>query len=58
MIERTLAWMFGYRCLIIRYERHGRLFNAFPVLTCLKKLAKLTTRDMLLVSLDHNLSFG
>lgn len=50
--------MFGYRCLIIRYERHGRLFNAFPVLTCLKKLAKLTTRDMLLVSLDHNLSFG
>ncbi|MFF0523305.1 IS5 family transposase [Actinomadura nitritigenes] len=42
-IERTLAWLFGYRRLTIRYERHGHLFNAFLVLaatiTCYKKLA-------------------
>ncbi|WP_158581741.1 IS5 family transposase [Actinomadura spongiicola] len=46
-IERTLAWLFGYRRLTIRYERHGHLFNAFLVLaatiTCYKKLAKLPT---------------
>ncbi|TDD34227.1 hypothetical protein E1287_17210 [Actinomadura sp. KC06] len=46
-IERTLAWLFGYRRLTIRYERHGHLFNAFLVfsaaITCYKKLAKLST---------------
>lgn len=46
-IERTLAWLFGYRRLTVRYERHGHLFNAFLVLaaaiTCYKKLAKLPT---------------
>ncbi|MER6815678.1 IS5 family transposase [Spirillospora sp. NPDC000708] len=47
VIERTLAWLFGYRRLTIRYERHGHLFNAFLVLaaaiTCYKKLTKQPT---------------
>lgn len=47
VIERTVAWLFGYRRLTIRYERHGHLFCAFltlaATLTCYKKLAKLTT---------------
>jgi transposase len=47
VIERTIAWLAGYRRLTIRYERHGHLFNAFLVLaaalTCYKQLAKLTT---------------
>jgi hypothetical protein len=46
-IERTIAWIIGYRCLTIRYERHSRLFAAFltlaAALTCYKKLAQLTT---------------
>ena len=46
-IGRTLAWLFGYRRLTVRYERHSHLFNAFLVLaatiTCYKKLAKLPT---------------
>lgn len=46
-IERTLAWLFGYRRLTVRYERHGHLFNAFLVLAaaiaCYRKLAKLST---------------
>ncbi|MFI0354385.1 hypothetical protein [Actinomadura sp. 9N407] len=47
MIERTLAWPFGYRRLTVRCERDSRLFNAFLVLaaaiTCYKKLVKLAT---------------
>nr|BFE36137.1 hypothetical protein GCM10010200_083880 [Actinomadura rugatobispora] len=46
-IERTLSWLFGYRRLTVRYERHGHLFNAFLVLaatlTCYKRLARLAT---------------
>jgi transposase len=46
-IERTIAWLFGYRRLTIRYERYGHLFTAFLTLaatiTCYKKLARLTT---------------
>jgi transposase len=46
-IERTIAWLFGYRRLTIRYERKGAHFLAFlglaAALTCYKKLAKLTT---------------
>lgn len=46
-IERTLAWIFGYRRLTVRYERHSHLFTAFLTLaaaiTCYKKLAKTTT---------------
>jgi transposase len=41
-IERTIAWLFGYRRLTIRYERHSHLFTAFLTLaatiTCYKKL--------------------
>ncbi len=44
VIERSIAWLFGYRCLTIRYERHAHLFSAFltlvAALTCYKKLTK------------------
>ena len=44
VIERSIAWLFGYRLLTIRYEHHAHLFCAFltlaAVLTCYKKLAK------------------
>ncbi|TBO55643.1 IS5/IS1182 family transposase, partial [Streptomyces kasugaensis] len=46
-IERTIAWLFGYRRLTVRYERNGSHFLAFlglaAALTCYKTLAKLTT---------------
>ncbi len=42
VIERSLAWLSGYRRLTLRYERHGHLFAAFltlaATLTCYKKL--------------------
>jgi transposase len=42
-VERTIAWLGGYRRLTIRYERHGHLFAAFLALaaaiTCYKRLA-------------------
>jgi transposase len=41
-VERTIAWLGGYRRLTLRYERHGHLFAAFLALaaaiTCWKKL--------------------
>lgn len=41
-IERTIAWLTGYRRLTIRYERHGEHFVGFlhlaAALTCFKKL--------------------
>ena len=44
VIERSIAWLFGYHRLTIRYERHAHLFCAFltlaAVLTCYKKLTK------------------
>jgi transposase len=47
VIERTIAWLFGYRRLAIRYERHANLYCAFLTLaatiTCFKKLRKLAT---------------
>jgi transposase len=46
-IERSIAWLFGYRRLGVRYERKGNHFLAFlglaAALTCYKKLTKLTT---------------
>ncbi|MEU1342235.1 transposase [Streptomyces sp. NPDC005827] len=46
-IERSIAWLFGYRRLTVRYERKGSNFLAFlglaAALICYKKLAKLTT---------------
>ena len=42
VIERSIAWLFGYRRLTCRYERHGHLFSAFltlaATLTRYKKL--------------------
>jgi IS5 family transposase len=44
IIERTIAWLFGYRRLTLRYERYGTLFCGFltlaAALTCYKKLTK------------------
>ncbi|MGW6241481.1 transposase, partial [Streptomyces sp. NPDC055094] len=46
-IERSIAWLFGYRRLTVRYERKGSRLLAFlglaAALTCYKRLAKLTT---------------
>jgi transposase len=43
IIERSFAWLTGYRRLALRYERSARLFAAFltlaATLTCYKKLA-------------------
>ncbi|WP_425957030.1 IS5 family transposase [Xylanimonas sp. McL0601] len=45
-VERTLAWLTGYRRLTIRYERHGKLYAAFVALgatiTAFKKLQAAT----------------
>ena len=42
VVERSLAWLTGYRRLTLRYERCARLFTAFLTLaaglTCYKKL--------------------
>jgi transposase len=47
VIERTMAWLTGYRRLTLRYERQADHFLAFltlgAALTCYKKLRKLTT---------------
>lgn len=47
VIERTIAWLFGYRRLTIRYERYANHFSAFltlaATLTCYKKLHNATT---------------
>ena len=44
VIERTIAWMFCYRRLSIRYERKANHFLAFltlaATLTCYKRLTK------------------
>lgn len=44
VIERTIAWLFNYRRLSIRYERKANHFAAFltlaATLTCYKKLTK------------------
>ncbi|MFF3577670.1 hypothetical protein [Streptomyces mirabilis] len=43
-IERSIAWLFGYRRLTVRYERKGSHILALAAaLTCYKKLAKLAT---------------
>ncbi|MDQ0745992.1 hypothetical protein QF034_000223 [Streptomyces africanus] len=46
-IERSIAWLFGYRRLTVRYEPKGSHFLAFlglaAALTCYRKLAKLAT---------------
>ena len=43
VIERSIAWLTGYRRLTLRYERSAQLFAAFltlaATLTCYKRLA-------------------
>ena len=43
VIERSFAWLSGYRRLTLRYERSAKLFAAFltlaATLTCYKRLA-------------------
>jgi IS5 family transposase len=43
VIERSIAWLFGYHRLTIRYDRYANHFCAFltlaATLTCFKKLA-------------------
>lgn len=47
VIERTMAWLTGYRRLTLRYERKATHFVAFLILgaaiTCHKRLRKKTT---------------
>jgi transposase len=47
VIERTMAWLTGYRRPTPRYERHPGHFLAFLALaatiTCYKKLTRCTT---------------
>jgi transposase len=47
VIERSIAWMFGYHRLGIRYDRYANHFCGFltlaATLTCFKKLAKSAT---------------
>lgn len=47
VIERSIAWLFGYHRLSIRYERYANHFCAFltlgAALTCFKKLTRSTT---------------
>src|SRR5271154_240465 len=33
-IERTISWLFNYRRLVVRYERHDFLFRGFLHLAC------------------------
>jgi transposase len=46
-VERSIAWLTGYRRLTLRYERKANLFAAFltlaATLTCYKHLSKITT---------------
>jgi transposase len=46
-VERSIAWLTGYRRLSPRYERNATHYCAFltlaATLTCYKRLAKLTT---------------
>lgn len=47
VVERTVAWLFDYRRLIVRYERHAThfcgLLTLAAALTCFKRLTKTTT---------------
>ena len=47
VIQRTMAWLTGYRRLTLRYERKANHFCAFltlaATLTCFKKLTQPTT---------------
>ncbi|UJV46294.1 transposase [Streptomyces sp. AMCC400023] len=46
-IERSIAWLFGFRRLTVRYERTGShcfdFLGLAAAFTCYKRLAKLAT---------------
>jgi transposase len=39
-IERSISWLFNYRRLVVRYERHDFLFRGFLTLACALTLLK------------------
>ncbi|MFT7836780.1 IS5 family transposase [Saccharothrix sp. BKS2] len=47
VVERTISWLFGYRRLVVRYERKAVNYCSFATLaaalTCFKQLVKATT---------------
>lgn len=34
-VERSIAWLFNFRRLVVRYDHHARLFHGFVQLACL-----------------------
>jgi transposase len=34
-VERSIAWLFNFRRLVVRYERHAQLFHGLIQLACL-----------------------
>jgi len=34
-VERSIAWLFNFRRLVVRYEHHAHLFHGFVQLACL-----------------------
>ena len=34
-VERTFAWLQNFRRLVVRYERHSRIFQAFVHVACM-----------------------
>jgi transposase len=34
-IERSISWLFNFRRLVVRYERHAHLFLGFVQLACM-----------------------
>jgi len=39
-IERSISWLFNYRRLVVRYERHSLLFLGFLELACVFTILK------------------
>lgn len=34
-VERSIAWLFNFRRVVVRYEHHAHLFHGFVQLACL-----------------------
>ena len=39
-VERSIGWLFNYRRVVVRYERHSQLFLGFVQLACLMTIIK------------------
>jgi transposase len=39
-VERSISWLFNYRRLVVRYERHAHLFRGFIQLACAFSILK------------------